>query len=478
VRWFSARLAINLTAVALIGLSLVDVVFVLWLQGQKSRERRFELSAAALEVMAALPSAGARPRPLLARVAGAHRVGISLLDPAGDGLQGAPVPLPQPLPHRQTMMRHGGFEHVVVVLPPSYGWRWLVVSRRLDDALALVLKHHQSALALFVGAAVVMVGVGLLFMRHTVIRPLARLAELVRSGDQVGLNQLGGEQRGPMARLSQAVIGMRQQLDDDRGHIEDQLHALRAAHNELESTGRQLIRAERLAVVGQLAAGVAHEIGNPLTVLSGYAQMLGDPTLRGEDRAAAVGNMQRELDRIHRTIRHLLDYGRAHAEPTAEADLREVLQHVHALLQPQARMERVVLELPQLSQPLPVAIDTDALTQVLLNVLLNAADALAGSGRIRIGVTTTTAAEPAAGAPPAHVIVVIEDSGPGIPAETAERVFEPFFTTKRAGEGTGLGLSVCERIVVSAKGDIAVGASSLGGAKVTLTLPASTARAQ
>ncbi|MBI3180253.1 MAG: hypothetical protein HYZ27_11365, partial [Deltaproteobacteria bacterium] len=141
----------------------------------------------------------------------------------------------------------------------------------------------------------------------------------------------------------------------------------------------------------------------------------------------------------------------------------EAIEYVRKLLAPQERMRDVTLDMPRLTAPVHVPIDTGGLTQLLINLLLNAADAMAGRGRVRVSVERRQA----------RVSICVEDSGPGVPAALRERVFEPFFTTKPAGRGTGLGLSVCERVVSAAGGDITLEESDLGGARFRITLPVS-----
>ena len=214
-------------------------------------------------------------------------------------------------------------------------------------------------------------------------------------------------------------------------------------------------------MVGQLAAGLAHEIGNPLTVIIGFIEVLKSPGLSSAEVADALSRMSRELDRIHHTVRDLLDFSRVSAKPGGVGDVGEVLDHVHRLLAPQERLRGVNLEFQSLSVGICVPIDAAGLTQVLLNLLLNAADAVAGRGRIKVSAEVDRE----------RVRVDIEDSGPGVPDELRTRIFEPFFSTKPAGQGTGLGLAVCESIVTAAGGEIVVGRGALGGARFSVTLP-------
>ena len=447
---------INVAALALMGLSLADVAFVLWAQQQLVRARRGELAVAATRLLPVLSAAVASPlspaqlESALRQVGTAFDLDLSLRGPHGV-LATRPLALPAQLPANAPLFTYGGMEHLGLPLPVP-PWQELVVSRRLDDVLPALYAAHGRALSVLWASFLVMLAAGWLFLRRTVLAPLRRLTAIVqpRSSSDSGDD------------LSHAAIAMVHTLREDKARIAAQLQALEQAQN-------QLVRAERLAVVGRLAAGVAHEVGNPLAVLHGFVELLQDGELPAADRAQAVQRMSKELERLHRTVRQLLDYSRVPGEaPDRAGDLREALQHTRDLLLPQSRLRGVQLRMPELPQAAPVRVSTDALIQVLLNLALNAADALAGRGVIAVQ------AEPIA----AGWRLQVEDSGPGIDASIVARIFEPFFTTKAAGVGTGLGLAVCERIVTGVGGEIEVGRSALGGACFTLTLPAPTAPGQ
>lgn len=463
---------INVAALALMGLSLADVAFVLWTQQQLTRGRRGDLAAAAVRLLPSFAAPANLERTLRA-LAAEFNVELTVRGvsgspdvPASHSVSGAPgasaimatrpVALPAELPGGGQVFAYGGLEHLAVPVfkPP---WTQLVVSRRPDDVLPALYAAHARALGVLSASFLVMCAAGWLFLRRTVQAPLRRLAGIVQPPANDGTH------RGAADDLSHAIIAMVHTLREDKARIAAQLGALEQAQD-------QLVRAERLAVVGRLAAGVAHEVGNPLAVLHGFVELLQDPALPPADRLAAVQRMSKELERLHRTVRQLLDYSRAPGPHEAhDGDLREALQHTRELLAPQSRLRGLILRMPELAQPAPVCIATDALIQVLLNLVLNAADALAGTGEIALHAALQAHGR----AWQVHV----EDSGPGIEPAIAARIFEPFFTTKAAGVGTGLGLAVCERIVTSAGGDISVGQSTLGGARFTLTLPATAAAA-
>ncbi len=231
---------------------------------------------------------------------------------------------------------------------------------------------------------------------------------------------------------------------------------------------RQLMHAEKLASVGILAAGVAHEIGNPLSAISGYAQLLAKDRVAEADRrefARAISELSQRIDRI---IRELLDYSR----PSALAgQLVEVNQAVEAVLNmffTRKRLQRQGLSIHRdLARGLPpVRLERDQLQQVVLNMAMNAAQAMGEGGVLTIRTRGVRDREGD------WVVIEVQDTGPGIPPEHLARIFEPFFTTKPPGQGTGLGLSICDRIVSQAGGRITVESRPGQGTVFAVWLPA------
>ncbi|MHB8875378.1 MAG: PAS domain S-box protein [Myxococcaceae bacterium] len=226
---------------------------------------------------------------------------------------------------------------------------------------------------------------------------------------------------------------------------------------------RQLMRSEKLAVVGSLAAGLAHEIGTPLNVISATAEYL---MLDGEGEAAKrLQEIVAETERISRLVRELLSFARPSAPGKVPLQLEEAVERALSLLRFTLDRKRiqVVREIPG-GVPL-VHAHPDGLHQVLLNLFMNAVNAVADGGRIgiRAGAEQARFGE-------AAVRFEVFDDGPGVARELRERIFDPFFTTRP--DGTGLGLAVCARIVAEHGGDIQVGEGPLGGATFVVQLPA------
>ena len=271
-----------------------------------------------------------------------------------------------------------------------------------------------------------------------------------------------------VARLAATFNDMAAQLRADRASLQERLEELERTTSELTATQDQLIRSARLAAVGRLSAGVAHEIGNPLAAIRGLLDLLQTGGLDPDEEREFIQRIQRETERIHHTIRDLLDFSRsdprAETRVEASADLREVVSDTVKLIDRQTRFQDIEVAL-RVDEALPrVRGDHERLRQLLLNLLFNAADALGGKGTIEVGATN--------GAGVVHLVV--EDDGPGIDAAILDQVFDPFVTTKAAGQGTGLGLAVCYTIVERLGGTIEATNRAGGGAAFTVTLPAAT----
>jgi signal transduction histidine kinase len=229
-------------------------------------------------------------------------------------------------------------------------------------------------------------------------------------------------------------------------------------------TQKELIAAEKLASLGQLSAGIAHEIGNPLTAIKGYAEVLKRaPGIDDEKRDGIVGDILREVSRVDRIIKSLLDYSRPRKSSPQIVDVNQVITETADIVRSQGALGDIELTLDLAGDAPAVIADPGQLSQVIINLLLNSRDALRGQGEIVI----TTARGGDTGA-----VISVRDNGQGIPGEIIDRIFDPFFTTKDPGHGTGLGLSVSARIVEAFEGVMKVESTQGGGALFTITFPA------
>jgi len=308
--------------------------------------------------------------------------------------------------------------------------------------------------------------------RWSIARPIRRLIAGARA---VGTGDLG--QRIEIAR------------QDEIGQLAEEFNRmaanLQAAHGELLHQAQERLKLEqevqqsqKLAEVGMLAAKMAHEIGTPLNVISGRAEVLAQAIPREHSERRHLEVIVKQAERISRTIRTLLDYTRPRRPNLRPAAILPILGRVAALLieRSQRRGVRIHLDLP-VGLP-PVLVDPDLLQQVFLNLVLNALDASPPGSVVRLttGDEPTLSGEGRAGVTrgkvegPAQAIHII-DGGRGMPGEQLDRVFEPFFSTKGQGVGTGLGLPIVEEIIRAHRAEIEMLSIPGRGTEVIVRLP-------
>jgi signal transduction histidine kinase len=273
---------------------------------------------------------------------------------------------------------------------------------------------------------------------------------------------------------------------------------LTAAYQDLQATQDQLLHAEKLASIGRLVAGVAHEINNPISFIYGnlihlqtYVQRLKsllsfddnlplpspfhekredakraiDYEYLLEDLEGALGSSRNGAERIQRIVEALLDFSRVRKATFQEVDLREPLENALCILASKLKGDVEVRR--EYAGASTVCGDPNELGQLFLNLLTNALDAVEGGGTIRVRTLGRQDGDNSG-----RVLVEVEDDGPGIPPEDRERIFEPFFTTKDVGKGTGLGLSIAYSIAKRHKGELCALAASPKGTLFRVSLPA------
>ena len=234
------------------------------------------------------------------------------------------------------------------------------------------------------------------------------------------------------------------------------------AYEDLRKTQEQLLQSEKMSAVGQLIAGVAHELNNPLTAILGYAQLLESEGLnaRAQD---FVGKLFKQAQRTHRVVQNLLSFARQRTPEREEVNIRTVLDETLTLRDYDLKTNNIRVEMEIPSQPQIVVADPHQIEQVFLNIINNAVDAILETGRtgkLHIRVYNQGG----------QVCTQFTDDGPGI--KDPKRIFDPFYTTKSVGKGTGLGLSICYGIVKEHGGDITANNAPEGGAVIEVRLPA------
>ena len=311
-----------------------------------------------------------------------------------------------------------------------------------------------------------------LFQSH--VRPIDRMVEAAENYRGEGLDTVWPTApTNALGRLAGSIQAMVARIEADRERLAAAVGELAEKNRQLLANQEEMVRAEKLASVGRLAAGLAHEIGNPLGVVQGYVQLLAMDNLDATERADYAAKALAELARVDRLIRQLLDHARAGRGRPEQFDAHTLLAETADSLgsQPLFAGIRVTLDLRAASSQ--VHLDREQLRQVLLNCLLNAVDAIRSGHQAEEGaITLATWIDPPAGTDhPARLSISLTDNGAGIPPELRESVFDPFFTTKEPGRGTGLGLWVSLSLIESMGGAIRLESEPGAGTTVHLLLP-------
>ncbi|MDA3791920.1 MAG: ATP-binding protein, partial [Desulfobacula sp.] len=244
------------------------------------------------------------------------------------------------------------------------------------------------------------------------------------------------------------------------GEIITAINEMAAALSKRKKLEEQMQKADKMAALGEVAAGVAHEIRNPLTAIRGFIQLIEENTDNHGKNNEYASIAIFEVDRLNKIVEELLYYARPSEPRKVHLDINSLLDSVLTLLHFKFEKQGVVVE-KKFLDPLPdIPIDEEQIRQVFINLIINAAQAMENGGKLLI--TTETTADD-------FVRVHIEDSGPGIEQENIKRLSDPFFTTRE--NGTGLGLAVVQRIIDMHNGFMEVAVSRFNGAKITLNLP-------
>ena len=355
-----------------------------------------------------------------------------------------------PLRHTRTGQRDLEGETVLEVATPlaigTRSWGTLVLAVSLQSARADLESFASRLEMMTLAAAILCIFVSLLVAR-ALARPVKNLAQaMTEVGPDLETSQ-DVTRRDEIGLLQTSFLGM--------------LGRLREARQEQERTREAMVRAERLAAIGALASGVAHEVNNPLAgVKNCLAQMAARPEDRQRHREY-MGLMATALDRIEQVTRGLLDFSRRQDLEIGPVALSEIISHALDLVSYQLEENGIEL-IVEGAEAVPIIMgDRHQLEQVFVNLVLNAIDSMSGGGTLTIRARQCGD----------EARIDVEDTGGGVPHELWERVFDPFFTTKGMGRGTGLGLTVSLNIVREHGGELRCGNTPQGGGRFTVALP-------
>lgn len=334
-------------------------------------------------------------------------------------------------------------------------------------------------------------------------RETGRLAaDVQRIADGDYHHRVGDPHSAELREIRDSVNRLADRLIADQKRLAENIRSLEETNRELVVLRDQMVHSARLASVGTLAAGIAHEVGNPLGAITAFVDVAKSRVEREGGDTEILDSIRAEAKRIDRIVRGLLDYARVPEEDAAPERAVEVLTEVRELLETQGKLDGIEVDWDVPGDAADLVTEPHRLQQVLVNLLLNALDALEEAAAPRVGVRLyeeegelrrlsprreddppginymhrRRVAGDEVGIDPVSratrvTVIEVSDNGPGISDEDLERVFDPFFTTKEPGKGTGLGLSICARLVEGMGGQIEAGSAPDGGARFVIRLP-------
>lgn len=346
----------------------------------------------------------------------------------------------------------------------------------LTPLYATLKKYHNPIFIYLLINTAVLTIVGLYRIFKHYLKPIDRIVQQADNfQEESDIFFAFRQEDSELNRLSSALNRMLTRISSDKKKLQATVTSLEQANIELKNTQREMISAEKMASVGRLAAGIAHEIGNPIGIVLGYLDMIKQGGLDEADQADFLERTEGEIQRISTIIRQLLDLARPKKRANNAVNVNAVIADIVDVMQSQPVMNdiRIVCCLDAVNDS--IWGNDDQLRQVFLNLLLNAADAIhAGKekekekGKIRIRTSIKDRADSTSSP---LLQVRIDDSGGGIEADRLQNIFDPFYTTKEPGKGTGLGLSVSYMIIEGMGGTIRADSMPGKGATFSIELP-------
>lgn len=347
--------------------------------------------------------------------------------------------------------------------------------RSLQDISTSINKVQKIFFGYLIVNVLIFTTIGFTRLVHVVIRPIQRLARLADSrSDQTDTSFFPGEGLGEFSQLSLSLNRLLTRIDGDKQELRSTVGSLKKANKELQRNRNEMLRTEKLASIGRLSAGLAHEIGNPLGIIQGYIELLAGSSLSKDDRVLFSEKAVQELTRINTLIRNLLDLSRTPiASTVATVEIHALLRELIETIRIRKTTVEIDFETSFSATHTEITVDSDGLRQVFLNCILNSIDAIEEkkcdtNGRIILSTSNETTEEKKE-----YILITLRDNGTGISEEHLDTIFDPFFTTKEPGKGTGLGLTVAHNLIKKSGGQLNISSTVGQGTTLTMKLPIS-----
>ena len=334
----------------------------------------------------------------------------------------------------------------------------------------------RNLLLMLASLAVVILTIHVFFLR-SVRRPVKKMIQVMeaaesgqldvraplRSLDEIGL--LAAHLNRMLRRIENFNTELGRKVEEATSELARRNEELRRINEELFETQKTLARSERLAVAGQLAASLAHEIGTPLNSISGHVQLLARRKTADEDTTRRLRIIEKQIDNIVRTVKQLLSSARKFELRIEPVDLRRVLEETVLLSSPALQLRKIQVQMDLARDCPKIYGDAGYLQHVFLNLINNSVDAMPRGGQLRIALRAPVNGEIR------ELEVEVADNGTGMSRDTLAHIFDPMFTTKQIGTGAGLGLAICDQIVRQHAGAIRVESEPNHGTRFTIQLP-------
>jgi two-component system NtrC family sensor kinase len=380
----------------------------------------------------------------------------------------------------------------------------------IGDLMATLLESQRIILITVFFDAIVLIIFGSFLLSRVLVRPvkdLVRLTKRISDGDFS--QKIDVASKNEMGQLIGSFNRMIERLKENQENLERYLESLETANKQLKQAQEELIRTEKLASIGRFAAGVAHEVGNPLGAILGYTGILKKGRMDPEESKDYLKRIEDEIERINKIVRELLDFARPSKLEIREVEINKIIESTLSLLSYQKDFKNIETRLDLQSNLPLIKGDESQLSQVLINIILNAIDAMPNGGKLQIQTgehvidylyddrfkhvyPPRRKSDPLESdysrlrkSDPSPTLLTkfskgdrllkvrISDTGVGIKKEDLENIFDPFFTTKAPDKGTGLGLSISLRIVESLGGEIRVESEEGKGTSFEIYFPQS-----
>ena len=346
------------------------------------------------------------------------------------------------------------------------------------EGIYQTLRRSQKMLFVYLFLnTIILTFIGIYRLSKVYFLPLARLARRAEDyhEDDEMLFSVRKEDN-ELHKLSGALNGMLRRISADKEKLRSTVNSLEVANLELKKAQEEIIRAEKLASVGRLSAGIAHEIGNPIGIVMGYLELLKQKDTPESEKAEYIQRTEDEIERINTIIRQLLEISRPSNAGLKVVAVHDLIDDIAQVLNVQPLMSNIELECRLEAQNDNVLADANQLRQVFLNLIINAADAVSCAdksvnGKLVIKSAQVTEEKQNSAEQRQLLKILFIDNGPGIPEDDIGNIFDPFYTTKEPGKGTRLGPSVNFMIVQGFGGKMTVHSKKGEGTSMTILLP-------